>query len=77
MTHDEILKAACERIAAIDKQTADLAAERAKLVAMVAAPPPAPSFPLTSPHTWQIDPLGTQIITGTSFSCGPGALSTA
>jgi hypothetical protein len=35
MTHDEILQAARERIAEIDKQTTALAAERAKLQAML------------------------------------------
>ena len=48
MTHDEILRAARERIAAIDKQTTDLATERAKLVAMVAASGNSSSLPKMS-----------------------------
>lgn len=42
MTHDDILKAARERIAEIDKQTAAMAEERGKLQAMLDASPVRP-----------------------------------
>ena len=64
MTHDDILKAARERIAEIDKQTAAMAEERGKLQAMlsptrfvaplpVAPPLPAgPGLPWYEPPWW-------------------------
>ncbi len=66
MTHDDILKAARERIAEIDKQTAALAEERGKLQAMlsptrfvaplpVAPPLPAgPGLPWHEPPWWPL-----------------------
>lgn len=78
MTHDDILKAARERIAEIDKQTAALAEERAKLQAMLGAQPVMPQFvPLPSlrpmpevtctPHTG--------LPTGTFTTCTTGTTS--
>lgn len=45
MTHDEIQKAAQERIDEINQTIVQLAAERAKLAAMLCLPPPAPPCP--------------------------------
>lgn len=50
MTHDEILNAARERIAEIDKQKAALDVERAKLQAML-GPSPLPVAPFIAPWT--------------------------
>jgi hypothetical protein len=55
MTHDEILNAARERIAALDKQIADLATERARLQALLGAP--APVAPWTRPHVEPVLPI--------------------
>lgn len=46
MTHDDILKAARERIAEIDKQTAAMAEERGKLQALLGAPVTLPVLPV-------------------------------
>ncbi len=46
MTHDDILKAARERLVEIDKQTAALAEERGKLQAMLGAPVTLPVLPV-------------------------------
>lgn len=63
MTHDDILKAARERLAEIDKQTAAMAEERGKLVAMLGAPVTLPVLPVLPvapplrpwpyPHEWR------------------------
>lgn len=58
MTHEEILKAARERLAEIDREVARLEEERAKLAGMLAQPIPrfVPVLPSPEPVTWPLFP---------------------